>query len=80
MVGLKSGKDPGPPSLEERLDAIREHARLQVEHYGEKGLIKLRKHFPWYFKGLPGYKQLRTKLVHISTLQELEAALDFLGV
>ncbi len=63
------------PDMDERVQVVLEHARLQVEHYGEKGLIKLRKHFPWYFKGLPGYKHLRTKLVHVSTLQELEEIL-----
>lgn len=63
------------PSLNERLRVIREHARLQVEHYGEHGLIKLRKHLPWYFKGMNGWKDVRSKLVLVSTLQELDEAL-----
>lgn len=63
-------------SIEQRMEAIREHARLQVLHYGERGLIKLRKHLPWYFKGMNGWKEIRTALVKISTLQELEEALS----
>lgn len=75
--GLETGTDPGGPAMEERLATIREHARLQVAHYGERGLIKLRKHLPWYFKGMPGLKELRSKLVRINSLDELEAALAY---
>ena len=64
-----------PTSLDSRLSAIREHARLQVMHYGERGLIKLRKHLPWYFKHDPKWKDLRGALVRVSTLEELEEAL-----
>lgn len=63
-------------NMHERLDTIRKHARLQVEHYGERGLIKLRKHLPWYFKHEPNMKELRSKLVRISTLQEIEDILQ----
>jgi tRNA-dihydrouridine synthase len=48
---------------------------LQVLHYGERGLVKLRKHLPWYFKNMKGWKDIRSKLVRISSLQELEEAL-----
>lgn len=64
------------PSMDERVATIREHARLQVLHYGERGLVKLRKHLPWYFKGFHGWKDLRTRLVRINTLQDLDAILD----
>lgn len=77
--GLREGIDPGEPTMDERIETIREHARLQVEHYGERGLIKLRKHLPWYFKnmnGEGGLKELRSKLVRITTLAELESALS----
>ena len=62
-------------SREERFATIREHARLQVAHYGEHGLVKLRKHLPWYFKGDSSPKGLRSRLVRISTLAELEEIL-----
>ncbi|MCR4278459.1 MAG: tRNA dihydrouridine synthase DusB [bacterium] len=73
--GLEKGIDPEEPSMQERFDTIRKHAQLQVDHFGEKGLIKLRKHLPWYFKGMSGIKDFRSKLVRISTVQELEEAL-----
>lgn len=65
-----------PPTIQERVAAVRTHAKLQIEHYGEKGLINLRKHFPYYFKGDLGNKELRTALVRVSTLEDLERALE----
>lgn len=70
--GAESGTDI---SVQDRVEAIREHARMQVFHYGERGLVKLRKHLPWYFKGFNGWKEIRSALVRISTLQELEEIL-----
>ncbi|MHB8831078.1 MAG: tRNA dihydrouridine synthase [Patescibacteria group bacterium] len=72
-----SGKpDPGEPSLDERLKGLRRHAELQVEYYGEQGLVKLRKHFPWYFKGIPGFRRFRALAVRISTMDELDKLLS----
>ena len=76
IQGLQDGVDPGEPTMQERFDTIRKHAQLQVDHFGEKGLIKLRKHLPWYFKHMTGVKELRSQLVRINTLSELEQALQ----
>lgn len=62
-------------SVQDRIEAIREHARMQVFHYGERGLVKLRKHLPWYFKGFNGWKEIRSALVRINTLEELDTIL-----
>lgn len=69
-------KEYTPPTLQERIEAVRIHANLQIQHYGEKGLISLRKHFPFYFKGDMGNKELRSALVRVSTLEDLERALE----
>ena len=73
---LKVGKKLPAPSIEERISVMRQHAELHVAHYGERGLVKLRKHLPWYFKGTSGWKDIRSELVQISTLAELYATLD----
>jgi nifR3 family TIM-barrel protein len=65
-----------PPTLEERIEAVRQHADLQIRFFGEKGLIKLRKHLPFYFKGEVGNKDLRSALVRVSTRDDLEKALE----
>lgn len=71
------GEGPGVrlPSMEERIATVRQHAHLQVEHFGERGLVKLRKHLPWYFKGM-NTGDLKSKLVRISTLADLDKALE----
>lgn len=72
---LKTGERLPDVTLEHRIQTVRKHAQLQVEHYGERGLVKLRKHLPWYFKGL-NTGDLKSKLVRINTLAELNEALD----
>ena len=70
--GLKDGIDPGPPSDAERIATVLRHAKLHVEWCGEKGLVTLRKHLPWYFKGETRFKDLRSALVRVSTIEEVE--------
>ncbi|MCE9586095.1 tRNA dihydrouridine synthase DusB [Candidatus Uhrbacteria bacterium] len=72
---LKTGEKLPEVTMEQRIDTVRKHARLQVEHYGERGLVKLRKHLPWYFKGM-NTGDLKSKLVRISSLEELDEALN----
>jgi tRNA-dihydrouridine synthase B len=76
LRGLREGVDPGQPSMEDRLAVVREHARLQIEHHGPNGLVKLRKHLPWYFKNMPGLKGIKEDLVRVSNMDDLEAALQ----
>lgn len=71
-----NGSEYVPPTLQDRIRIVRMHAELQVKHYGERGLIKLRKHLPYYFKGMAGWKDVRQELVHVSTLAELSGILD----
>jgi len=63
------------PSKADRIDAALQHARLVVEREGERGLINLRKHLPLYFKGPDWTKCLRSALVRIKTLKEVETIL-----
>jgi tRNA-dihydrouridine synthase B len=80
---LNSGVSIPRPTLEERIAVVREHARLHAERYGERGLVKLRKHLPFYFpKELRteypnlNLKDLRSKLVRVSTLEDINSILD----
>lgn len=71
------------PTLAERIATVRRHARLHAERYGSHGLIKLRKHLPFYFKkelgaSMPGVdlKELRYKLVRVTTVEDLDVVLS----
>jgi tRNA-dihydrouridine synthase B len=76
---LKTGEILAEPTFAEKIETVRKHARSQVDHYGERGLVKLRKHLPWYFKGASEFKELRSRLVRIQSLAELEQILNELG-
>ncbi|MCC6563849.1 tRNA dihydrouridine synthase DusB [Candidatus Uhrbacteria bacterium] len=73
---LKTGEKLPDPNNQQIFEAMRKHARLQTDHFGERGLVKLRKHLPWYVKRTPELKHLKEKLVKISTLDDLETALS----
>ncbi|MBI5022669.1 MAG: tRNA dihydrouridine synthase DusB [Candidatus Magasanikbacteria bacterium] len=60
------------PTLEETIKIILQHAALQVKQYGDYGLILLRKHLVFYFKGIPHNKIIKTKLNQVSILSQLE--------
>lgn len=56
---------------------ILDHAKLMIEQEGQRAIILMRKHFSWYFKGRPGAKEIRMKLVRASTLEEVEEILNW---
>lgn len=59
-----------------RINTVKEHARLMVQLYGDRGIVLLRKHLSWYFKGQPGSAELRARLMQVTTLEELDNILD----
>ena len=70
-------------SLEERVRVVKQHARLHVQRYEERGLTRFRKHLAYYFKKelkqeYPhiAWNEIREKLVRVSTLEELDGILD----
>ncbi|OGL66528.1 tRNA dihydrouridine synthase DusB [Candidatus Uhrbacteria bacterium RIFCSPHIGHO2_01_FULL_63_20] len=73
---LLAGRPMRPVTLEERVRVVRMHARLHEAQYGPGSLRTFRKHLSWYFKGQPGAKHFREKLLQVSTLGELSAILD----
>jgi nifR3 family TIM-barrel protein len=74
---LETGMLSPDPTVSERLQVAREHARLQVELQGEEIACKeLRGLLGHYFKGVPGAGRIRESLVKAKTLAEVEAVLD----
>ena len=62
-----------PPTLQGRMDAVRQHAVWSVEWKGERtGLLEMRQHYTNYFKGIPHFKEHRKSLLEIESLTELE--------
>jgi nifR3 family TIM-barrel protein len=66
-----------PPTIEERIDVIRQHLRASVTWKGPRiGIFEMRRHYANYLKGIINIKPLRSKLVMLNTMEEIEEALD----
>ena len=68
----RNEKDPGPPTIEERIDVYRQHLNLIMEHKkGPKLLHEVRKAVAWYAKGLRGCNNLRKKVWKLERVEEV---------
>jgi len=77
---IKTGHRLNGPSVEERIEVIREHLYRSVEWKGPiLGILEMRRHYSNYLKGIPHIKELRNQLVQKGSLQEIEAVLEDLG-
>lgn len=61
--------------LSEIKKAAIKHAEMMYKKRGKQGVIEMRKHLAWYFKGFEGASELRQRLVHVKTLVEIKRAL-----
>lgn len=74
---IKTGEHLAPPSLEERVKVCRTHLTKSIEWKGEHvGIVEMRRHYGNYFKGLPNFKDTRTKLVTTDSIAEINDILD----
>ncbi len=74
---MKTGEHLPPPTIEDRVLVCRTHLERSVAWKGERlGLIEMRRHYANYFKGMPNFKEYRTKFVTEENLGILYATLD----
>ncbi len=61
---IRTGEILPPPQIEERVEAALKHLEMGLEWKGARlGVVELRRHYSNYFRGIPGFKEHRTKLV-----------------
>jgi tRNA-dihydrouridine synthase B len=60
------------PSREQRLLMALEHAHVHAKLKGEDHYVEMRKHMGWYLGHFPGAKQVRSELVRINSLADVE--------
>lgn len=76
-VYLAEGKKTEKPSVNQVVDMILRHGRMQVEWKGEyTGIREMRKHTAWYTAGYPKSSVLRRRVNEIETLSQLEELLS----
>lgn len=74
---FQTGEKLTPPTIKDRLEAVRQHAEWSTEWKGERaGLIEMRQHYSNYFRGIPHFKEYRTKFLQVLTMQEMESVLE----
>ena len=74
---FETGEILAPPTIEERVEAIKQHLHASVKWKGPKlGIFEMRRHYANYLKGIPNIKPLRSKLVILNTAEEIEEELD----
>ncbi|HLQ98922.1 MAG TPA: tRNA dihydrouridine synthase DusB [Sphingobacterium sp.] len=73
---FETGEILPEPSLQERVNTCRTHFTKSLEWKGLRvGVFEMRRHYAKYFKGMPNFKEYRTKLVQ---LEDPEAILQVL--
>lgn len=74
---MATGQVLPKPTIQNRVEVCRTHLLKSVEWKGEKlGVVEMRNHYANYFKGIPNFKETRTKLVTLYQLSELLEVLE----
>jgi len=77
---LANGESLLPPDLNERIRVLRAHIEKSIPYKGERAtLLELRKQYSGYFRGLPGFKPHRMRLVTAGTIGEIQEILTGLS-
>src|SRR5205085_6957123 len=63
---VQTGRHLAPPTVQQRVEVIRQHLHRSVEWKGLKaGVNEMRRHYTNYLRGLPNIKEFRLRLVTI---------------
>ena len=78
---LKTGVIIKPPTLEEKVETLRQHLIREVDLRGENVGVKfVRKFYPYYLSGFQGASRLRGEIVLIDSLSEVLKKLDVISL
>jgi nifR3 family TIM-barrel protein len=73
----ETGKHLPPPTIQQRVEVIRQHLHHSVQWKGLKaGINEMRRHYTNYLKGLPNIKEYRLKLVTIDAPEQIDEVLN----
>ncbi len=74
---LNTGEYIAPPSLEQKIEWMKQHLLKEIEFRGEDVGIKfVRKFYPYYVNGFQGASRYRGELVKLDNLREIMAKLN----
>lgn len=74
---FETGEHLAAPTLEDRVEAARNHLKWAIEWKGERvGVFETRRHYTNYFKGIPNFKEYRQRMVTHDDSADVYAVLD----
>lgn len=74
---IQTGEHIDPPTIEQRVEVIRQHLHRSVAWKGLlPGINEMRRHYTNYLKGLPNIKEYRLKLVTVKSVEEIDDVLN----
>ena len=74
---IQTGEHLAPPTIEQRVDVIRQHLHHSVQWKGLlPGINEMRRHYTNYLKGLPNIKEYRLKLVTVRSVEDIDEVLN----
>ncbi len=74
---FQTGEILPEPTIAERLEAVKNHALWSVEWKGERpGIVEMRQHYSNYFRGIPHFKEFKTKFLQALTLSEIDEIIE----
>jgi len=71
---LKKGQY-SEPDLKKIKKTVLQQAQYAYKNKGDHGLVELRKHLCWYFRGFSGAAKMRSRLVRVESIKELKQIL-----
>ena len=70
---FETGEILPEPMIEDRLQAVKQHATWSAEWKGERGgLVEMRQHYSNYFRGIPHFKEWRKRFLEVLTLADMD--------
>lgn len=74
---LKTGEHLARPTIKDRVAACKQHLKHSIEWKGQiLGIAEMKRHYTNYFKGIPHFKDYRTKMVTSNDPNEIRETLD----
>jgi len=74
---FETGEHLPKPTIEDRVEAARNHLQWAMDWKGEKlGILETRRHYTNYFKGLPNFKEFRSRMVSSENPEFIFATFD----
>jgi len=77
---LDTGNHMAPLTVAEKVKLAKLHFKKSLEFKGDpRGIYEMRRHFSWYFKGLPDFKDLRIKLLTSLDINEIYSLISMIS-